>query len=200
MSTDARRLSPSDRALAEALLREAPFAYVAMVEDAPPPDDAPGRSAPVSPPVAARPYAVPMNFAYEPAAETAAAPCAPREGAGEDSPGLGRLYLHTGEGRKSEALARNPRVCATIAADAAFDQGPDPCNDGFSFRSVLVEGRATLLEDRGRQEQALRAIVAKYDPGAVDTPFTEDALAETLVYAVSIEALSYKARPRRSAQ
>jgi len=158
-----------------------------MVEDA----------APAATPSGARPYVVPMNFAYKPAAETAAAPGPPPKGAGEDSPGLGRLYLHTGDGRKSAALADNPRVCVAVAADAAFDQGATPCSDGFSFRSVLVEGRATLLKDEGERGRALRAIVAKYDPEAADMPFAEDALAETLVYAVEIETLSFKALPRR---
>jgi nitroimidazol reductase NimA-like FMN-containing flavoprotein (pyridoxamine 5'-phosphate oxidase superfamily) len=136
---------------------------------------------------------VPMNFAYEPPAASAEAP-------GENSHALGRLYVHSGEGRKSAAFAQNPRVCVAIVADAAFDQGAGPCNDGFSFRSVLVEGQATLLKHRDERERALRAIVAKYDPDAADMPFAEDALAETLLYAVSIETFSYKALPRRGTQ
>ena len=167
-------LSAADRAQAEALLRKAPFAYVAMVDSA-------------------RPYVVPMNFAYEPAA-------APTEAPGGSPRDLGRLYLHTGEGRKSDALAGNPLVCVAIAADAAFNQGATPCEDGFAFRSVLVEGRATLLEDRAERERALRAIVVKHDPGAVDMPFAEKALAETLVYAIDIEAFGYKVLPRRGGQ
>jgi nitroimidazol reductase NimA-like FMN-containing flavoprotein (pyridoxamine 5'-phosphate oxidase superfamily) len=191
VSTANPTLSAADRALAEALLRGAPFAYVAMVDNAPPAAGAPADPAPAGvPPDGARPYVVPMNFAYEPAG-------APTKGPGD---GLGRLYLHTGEGRKSGALASNPRVCVAVAADAAFDQGATPCSDGFAFRSVLVEGRATLLEDRDERERALRVIVAKYDPDAVDMPFAEEALAETLVYSVDIEALSYKARPQRGTQ
>lgn len=187
MSIDTPGLSAADRAQAEALIRQAPFAYVAMVENAGPADPAPAGAAPDG----ARPYVVPMNFACEPGAT-------PTEGPGHDAPDLGRLYLHTGEGRKSEALAGNPRVCVAIAAEAAFTQGASPCNDGFSFKSVLVEGRATLLADSDERDRALRAIVAKYDPDAADEPFGEDALAETLVYAVKIEALGYKARPRRA--
>lgn len=189
MSTIARRLSPADQSLAEALLRQAPFAHVAMVEGTAPAAPAPAGAVSAG----AKPYVVPMNFAYE-------ATAAPAEAPGESLRDPGRLYLHTGEGRKSEALTQSPRVCVAITAEAAFDQGPRPCEDGFSFRSVLVEGRATLLTDRNERDRALRAIVAKYDPDAVDVPFAEHTLAETLVYAVSIETMSYRALPRRGTQ
>ena len=134
------------------------------------------------------PYVVPMNFAYDPGD-----PSAP--GTAAD-----RLLLHTGAGRKTAALAEDPRVCVALTADAAYKQGPAPCDDGFAFRAVLVEGRAILLEDAAEREAALRAIVAKYDPGAAGAPFDEAVLAETLVYAVVIESMSYKQRPRHPAE
>ena len=62
-----------------------------------------------------------------------------------------------------------------------------------------MEGRAILLEDAAGREAALRAIVAKYDPGAAGAPFDEAVLAETLVYAVVIESMSYKQRARHPA-
>jgi nitroimidazol reductase NimA-like FMN-containing flavoprotein (pyridoxamine 5'-phosphate oxidase superfamily) len=124
------------------------------------------------------PYVVPMNFAYAP----------------------GRLFLHTGPGRKSAALAADPRVCVAITRDEAFDQGTTPCKDGYAFRAVIVEGCARLLDNHAEREEALRAIVNKYDPAAVDAPFEETALDKTLVYAVIIDELSYKERrPRGTA-
>lgn len=168
MSAQAPRPTAEEPARATDLLREAPFAYVAMVDGA-------------------RPYVLPMNFAY-------VATAAPAQGA---SCPVGRLHLHTGPGRKSVALADNPRVCVVVTADATFDQGATPCDDGFAFRSVIVEGPATLLEDRTEREEALRTILAKYDPGRADTPFDPDVLAQTLVYAVTVETITYKElRPR----
>jgi nitroimidazol reductase NimA-like FMN-containing flavoprotein (pyridoxamine 5'-phosphate oxidase superfamily) len=173
MSTKASRLTPEEWARAEALLREAPVAYIAVS-------------------TGDGPFVVPMNFAYQPHAEEGARP---ETAAG---PGLAaQIFVHTGMGRKSAALAEDPRVCLVIAADESFDQGTSPCSDGFAFRSVMVEGRATLLQDAGEREQALRAIVAKYDPDAVDRPFKEKVFARTLVYAITIESVGYKERPRR---
>ncbi|OFW61095.1 MAG: hypothetical protein A2133_00495 [Actinobacteria bacterium RBG_16_64_13] len=118
----------------------------------------------------AGPYVVPVNFAYA----------------------SGRILFHTGAGKKTDALAADARVCVAVTSDETFDQGPSPCKDGYSFRSVLAEGDAHLLENPEEREKALHVIVAKYDPGAAGLPFDEAVLARTLVYAVAIERLSYR--------
>ncbi|MBN1319428.1 MAG: pyridoxamine 5'-phosphate oxidase family protein [Thermoleophilia bacterium] len=154
----------------EKLLQTAPFVYVAVV-------DGDG------------PYVVPMSFAFETVSG------GPVETAGRGGK-PGRLYLHTGPGRKSDALAGDPRVCVAVATDVAFGQGPSPCEDGFFYRSVVVKGRARLLDGALDRERALRAIVAKYDPAAAAMPFEERLLAQTLIYEVAIDELTFKERPR----
>lgn len=176
MSTDISSLSPTSQwADAELVLREASVAYLALVESE----------------SGSFPYVVPINFAYD---DGAPAP----GGAGHVAPDhpAARLLFHSGAGRKTRALAENPRVCLAATADATFAAGPSPCEDGFAFRSALVWGRAVLLESREEREQALRAIVAKYDPMAADQPLDERDFERTLVYAVMIDDLSFKQRPR----
>jgi len=162
------RPTPEHMLRAQTVLRAANLAFVSVVEvDAP--------------------YVVPMNFAY----------VSGTTGARDEAPGpLGRIILHTGTGRKTRALAENPRVCMAITSDAAFVQGGTPCEHGFTYRSVLVEGRAALLEEAVHREQALRIIVAKYDRTGEDAPFEKSALTQTIVYAVEIDSLTYKERPR----
>lgn len=128
------------------------------------------------------PYVIPICFAYD---------CP------EGSKEWGRIVFHTGEGRKTRALAMDPRVCLAVVVDAAFDQGPAPCADAFAYRSVLVEGSAVRLERPAEREEALRLIVGKYDPPATDLPFAEDDFEMTLVYSVAIRSLSYKQQGRR---
>ena len=128
------------------------------------------------------PYVVPINFAYD-------------DFAGPN--GWGKILIHSGEGKKSRALARDARVCLTVLGESSFERGEGPCDDGFTFASVLVEGKAELLTTIPEREQALRMIVAKYDPETVDSPFDERVLERTLVYSVTIDAVSLKQRPRR---
>jgi nitroimidazol reductase NimA-like FMN-containing flavoprotein (pyridoxamine 5'-phosphate oxidase superfamily) len=150
-----------------AVLHEAPVAFLGLVDDGP--------------------FVVPINFAYE----------EPDNEDGGRSPAQGRILFHSGAGRKSVALARDPRVCLAVTTDAALKLGSTPCDDGFTYKSVLVGGRAMLLQNREDREAALRTIVAKYDPDATALPFDEGDFERTLVYAIAIETISYKERPRR---
>jgi nitroimidazol reductase NimA-like FMN-containing flavoprotein (pyridoxamine 5'-phosphate oxidase superfamily) len=165
-STRLSDLDPQEWTKARELLRRVSVAFLALVDHG-------------------RPYVVPLNFAYEPGSSLA-----PRA-----NHLRGRLFFHTGPGRKSAALETDNRVCVAISADESFVQGATPCKDGFTFRSVLVEGRAALLQDPGERERALRAIVAKHDPDGVSKAFDDAVLARTLVYAVEIEAVSYRELP-----
>ena len=61
------------------------------------------------------PYLLPLNFAY-----------VEDERSGHNGP-KGRIYFHTGEGRKTAALAADPRVCLAITAGVTFEQGDSPC-------------------------------------------------------------------------
>ena len=131
------------------------------------------------------PYVVPLNFAYT---EDAGDPAAEFRG---------RVYFHTGEGRKTQALAdrsarsawRSPTASlstkATALARTASRFGP--CSSG----AMPISSRT-----RGPREAALRVIVAKYDPGAIGAPFDEAVLARTLIYEVAIKEAGFRERPR----
>ena len=167
---------PEDVLRAEALLHAAPVAFVSVVAvDAP--------------------YVIPMNFAYLPPLPDTDYSGQADAHAGTPGP-LGQIVLHSGAGRKTRALADNPRVCMAVISDAAFVQGKTPCRHGFAYRSVLVEGHATLLEDSDRREQALRKLAAKYHEATADEPLEEGALAQTIVYSIEIDMLAYRERPR----
>jgi uncharacterized protein len=115
------------------------------------------------------PYVIPMAFAYDGAV----------------------VYFHGGEGLMSSMLADDPRVCIAVTTNPVFVPGPTPCETTVRYESVLVFGRATPLEQDGERRQALRTIVAKYQPGD-ERPFVPEGLASTVVYRLSIDALTYK--------
>ena len=177
MGTAFSLLTGAEAAAASQLLHEAAFAYLGMVE-------------------AEGPYVLPLNFAYV-EGEGLPAGAAAGPGASGPEPGstAGSIYFHTGEGRKTAALAADPRVCLAVSAGVAFQQGDNPCADGFSYRSLLVWGQARRIDDPARREAALRAIVAKYDPGAAAKPFGHANFAQTVLFEITIEAAGYKQEP-----
>lgn len=77
------------------------------------------------------PYAVPMNYILS----------------------QGALYLHGArEGHKLDAIARDDRVCFTVVAQAQLV----PDHITTCYESVVVFGRASLVEDTGQRQAILR--------------------------------------------
>lgn len=103
------------------------------------------------------PYAVPISFAYAPAAapDDVASVAAP---AGAEI--VGRLYLHCATtGHKLDALTANPHVCFTVVAQS------EPVAEKLTdrFRSVMAFGIAHRAEG-DEKIASLRALGAKYAP------------------------------------
>lgn len=85
------------------------------------------------------PYAVPVYYGFD----------------GES------MYLGVAEGRKTNVLDRNPRVCVTVSEPGAWD----------SWRSVLVAGVARSITDPDERARAIE-VMMKHNrrPDRVATP------------------------------
>ncbi len=75
-----------------------------------------------------QPYAIPMFYGFD----------------GET------LYIGISDGRKTEVLDANPRVCVTVT-----DVQP-----GLAWRSVLVTGRAEWVTDDTERANAIQVLIA----------------------------------------
>jgi len=122
-----------------------------------------------------RPYGVPMSYAVMNNA----------------------VYIHcASDGRKLDNLAVCPWVCLNVV-------GPtQPVYDGsFStyYESALIEGQARLVTDEGEKNSALLALAQKYLPEHMDKAEKdiERSWKRTLVYAVSIDYISGKAKRKK---
>jgi len=73
------------------------------------------------------PYLVPIHYAYAPP----------------------NFYVYTTEGKKSEMIGKNPRVCLQV----------EDVTDNKHWKSVIVTGRAQRLVDEETRDAALKAIV-----------------------------------------
>ena len=100
------------------------------------------------------PYAVPLNFAYE-----------------EGGSGLGTIGFHCAKtGHKLDAIRRDEKVCFTVVdRDEVL-----PRERTTRFCSVIVFGRARILEDEEALRRAAMAIGNKYCKG-----YEQDCLEET---------------------
>ena len=73
------------------------------------------------------PYVVPVSYAYQ----------------------EGKIYIHSGRGKKTEYLTKNPRVCFQV--DEVYENG--------SWKSVIIYGKAKFVEDFQR---GLRILFEKF--------------------------------------
>ena len=114
-------------------------------------------------------YVVPVNYGYS----------------------SGCLYVHSAlEGRKIDILRRNNSVSFSIYIDDGLVQSDVACNWGMKYRSVMGTGKAVLIEDRTKKEEALRIIMGHYaGPAATFEAARMDSI---LIIKVRIDSLAGK--------
>jgi nitroimidazol reductase NimA-like FMN-containing flavoprotein (pyridoxamine 5'-phosphate oxidase superfamily) len=107
------------------------------------------------------------------------------------------IYLHTARtGRTRQNVEGDERVCFTVfrlgrllPADTALEMSAE-------YASVVVFGRAAIVEDEAEAKRALNALLKKYFPhleaGRDYRAIQPDELARTTVYRVAIESWSGK--------
>jgi nitroimidazol reductase NimA-like FMN-containing flavoprotein (pyridoxamine 5'-phosphate oxidase superfamily) len=112
----------------------------------------------------------------------------------------GRIYFHSAkEGEKIEHLASNPHVCFEV--DEAVEYVPamdSPCEGSFLYRSVILAGRARILDDPGQKIRILTELTAKYQPDARLRPLTENRVRSVAVVEIVADRITGKeSRPKR---
>ncbi len=115
------------------------------------------------------PMAKPLNFAYH----------------------EGKIYFHTAkEGEKIEDIKRDNRVCFEVDLPIAYVKGNEnPCRAEYLYRSVIIKGRAYIVEDRNECIFALKCLMKKYQPEGDYGEFLEEKLGITGVVRIDIEEL-----------
>ena len=91
------------------------------------------------------PYAVPLNFVFDDAANT--------------------LYFHAAQaGHKLDAIRQNDKVCFTVWENTGKQDG----DWAWYVTSVVAFGKARLVDDTQERDRFLRALAAKYFPPEED--------------------------------
>ena len=107
------------------------------------------------------------------------------------------LYFHTSrEGRICANIRANPRVCFCASEMGRLVPGAAACGLDVEYGSVVVFGRAEILDDMAEASRALRLLVAKYFPemgtDAGGPRIASEEAARPAVYRVRIDSWSGK--------
>ena len=100
----------------------------------------------------------------------------------------GAVYFHCRtKGRKTDNLLADPRVCFTVydMRGLILPDEPRPCGVNTAYQSVVIRGRAALVEAADEKLAALNAIVAKYTPQFIGKELPQTAVNATAVVKIT---------------
>ena len=108
-----------------------------------------------------------------------------------------RIIFHSNiTGRVRANIERNPKVCLQASEMGELLPSNVALEFSLQYRSVMVFGTATILEDSDAKRTALYGLIGKYFPGMEAgreyRPITDNELKRTSVYAIAIETWSGK--------
>ncbi len=119
-----------------------------------------------------KPYAVPMNFGYQD----------------------GVLYLHSApDGKKIEILKQQPAVCASFSTDhdLRWQHSEVACSYSMRYRSVLLFGNVSFIEDVEQKQLALDVIMRQYTDQTYK--YSLPALQNVCVMRVAVDSIEGRA-------
>ncbi len=102
-----------------------------------------------------------------------------------------KIYFHTArEGEKIEDIKRDNRVCFEVDMPIAFVKAKNqPCEADYLYRSVIIKGRAHIIEDRDEKLFGLNCLMQKYQPEGGYGDFPEEKLKITGIVRIDIEEM-----------
>lgn len=104
------------------------------------------------------------------------------------------FYMHSAkEGHKLDLISKNPNVCLEVESDMEIVSGGDvPCKYGATFSSIIVRGKAEIVEDTEEKIQGLKLLMVHQ----VNKDFEINEQMANMVCAikVTVEQITAKAR------
>jgi nitroimidazol reductase NimA-like FMN-containing flavoprotein (pyridoxamine 5'-phosphate oxidase superfamily) len=104
----------------------------------------------------------------------------------------GSIYFHCGiKGKKLDNIAWNPRVCFEVSELVKLCTSQKACNFSCRYWSVLVFGKAEIVEQADEKLMAIDSLIKKYTTDDYSLP-DENELKRVNVVKINIETISGK--------
>jgi len=106
----------------------------------------------------------------------------------------GRIYFHSSaKGEKIEDIQRGSPVCFEVDEPIAYVvASASACQASYYYRSILIKGKAALVEGRDKKVKILEKMMEKYQPEGNNGKIPEEILGKTAVIEVLIKEISGK--------
>ncbi len=118
-----------------------------------------------------KPYVLPFNFAYQNRV----------------------IFLHTApEGKKNDVIEKNNNICISFDIDTklSFRNEEMACSYSMKYRSVVLSGKAMLINDYDEKVRVMNLIMVKYT--GKEFTYNAPAINNIKIYKVEIEEITGK--------
>ena len=105
-----------------------------------------------------------------------------------------KIYLHSSKkGEKIRDIRRGSPVCFEVDEPIAYRLADGPaCKAGYYYRSIIIKGKAALINDRGKKLRILERLMEKYQPEADYEEISEEIFGKTAVIEISVLEITGK--------
>jgi len=106
----------------------------------------------------------------------------------------GKIYFHSSKkGEKIADIRRGSRVCFEVDEPIAYVLAKgSACSANYFYRSIIVKGKAHLVNQRQKKLTILKRLMEKYQPEGGYDEFAEAVVQKTAVVEMTIEELTGK--------
>jgi hypothetical protein len=106
----------------------------------------------------------------------------------------GTIYFHSArEGEKIDDINRDNRVIFELDETIGYVKGDiNPCSARFLYRSLMIKGRAAIVNDDAEKLLTLKLLMKKYQPEGGYGEFLPEKLNITAVVRIDIEEITGK--------
>lgn len=106
----------------------------------------------------------------------------------------GKIYFHSSKkGEKVADIRRGSRVCFEVDEPIAYILAKgSACSANYFYRSIILKGKARLVNHREKKVMVLKRLMEKYQPEGGYNDFPEAAVQKTAVVEIVIEELTAK--------
>ena len=106
----------------------------------------------------------------------------------------GKLYFHSSkQGEKIADIRRGSPVCFEMDEPIAYAVAKgSACSANYFYRSIIVKGKAHLVNQREKKLSILKKLMEKYQPEGGYDEFAGAVVRKTAVVEISIEELTGK--------
>jgi nitroimidazol reductase NimA-like FMN-containing flavoprotein (pyridoxamine 5'-phosphate oxidase superfamily) len=106
----------------------------------------------------------------------------------------GKIYLHSSKkGEKVRDIRRGSPVCFEVDEPIAYVSAKgSACKASYYYRSIIIKGKASLVNHRMKKLKILERLMEKYQPEGGYGGILEEAFKKTAVIEITIQKITSK--------